>query len=183
MRRVGQRDSEAEVVLRSALHRRGLRFRVNRKTEGIKVDIVFVSARVAVFVDGCFWHGCPEHATYPRSNQDYWLPKLAENKERDVRQTAKLRAAGWKVIRVWEHDCLPPPENFFAGSKVRANAGALANDGYTLTKHGNRTPGIRSTRRSPSSTMGGCRYRFVESERRSIAASGDSFLRRRGCLG
>ena len=110
MRRVGPRDSKAEIALRSALHRRGLRFRVNRKTEGIKVDIVFVSARIAVFVDGCFWHGCPEHATYPKSNSEYWLPKLEANKERDARQTAELQRKGWKVIRVWEHDCLPPSE-------------------------------------------------------------------------
>jgi len=108
MRRVGQRDTRAELALRSALHRRGLRFRVNRRTEGVKVDIVFVRARVAVFVDGCFWHCCPEHAAYPKSNEAYWLPKLRENQARDIRQADKLRAAGWQVIRVWEHECLPP---------------------------------------------------------------------------
>lgn len=71
------------------------------------VDVVFVTAQVAVFVDGCFWHGCPLHATFPKSNQSYWLPKLAENKERDLRQSQKLRSAGWHVIRLWEHECLP----------------------------------------------------------------------------
>lgn len=114
MKRVKAKDSAAELALRSALHLRGLRFRPHRKVEGIIVDIVFVSARVAVFVDGCFWHGCPLHATYPKRNQSYWLPKLAENKDRDRRQTDGLRAAHWEVIRVWEHDCLPPSGNVVA---------------------------------------------------------------------
>jgi DNA mismatch endonuclease (patch repair protein) len=108
MKRVKQKDSSAELALRSALHQSGLRFRLHRKVEGIVVDIVFVAAKVAVFVDGCFWHSCPIHATSPKTNQSYWLPKLAENKKRDQRQTDKLRAAGWDVIRTWEHDCLPP---------------------------------------------------------------------------
>lgn len=78
------------------------------------MDIVFPWPKVAVLVDGCFWHGCPKHATYPKSNQDYWLPKLAENKDRDKRQSARLRKAGWRVIRVWEHDCLPPTPRIIA---------------------------------------------------------------------
>ncbi len=108
MSRVTSKDSKAECSLRSAIHAEGLRFRLHRRIEGVTVDIVFVSARVAVFVDGCFWHGCPKHATYPKTNQGYWLPKLEENRDRDRRQSAKLRRAGWRVIRVWEHDCLPP---------------------------------------------------------------------------
>jgi len=108
MRRVTNKDSAAELALRTRLFAEGLRYRLHRRTKGATVDILFVSARVAVFVDGCFWHGCPKHATYPKSNQDYWLPKLAANRERDQRQSAKLRRAGWQVIRVWEHDCLPP---------------------------------------------------------------------------
>lgn len=107
MARVHGKGSSAERSLRSALHGRGLRFRLHRRIEGISVDIVFPPPRVAVFVDGCFWHGCPEHATFPKTNREYWLPKLAENRERDWRQTARLRAAGWKVFRVWEHECLP----------------------------------------------------------------------------
>ncbi len=108
MSRVKSKDSGAERSLRSALHAEGLRFRIHRRVEGVAVDIVFVQACVAVFVDGCFWHGCPKHATFPKSNQDYWLPKLEENRDRDRRQSSKLRRAGWRVIRVWEHDCLPP---------------------------------------------------------------------------
>lgn len=107
MTRVRQKDSGAELALRSALHAEGLRFRLHRRIERVTVDIVFPSPEVAVFVDGCFWHGCPKHATYPKTNADYWLPKLAENRRRDKRQTQRLRRAGWTVIRVWEHDCLP----------------------------------------------------------------------------
>lgn len=105
MSRVKAKDSEAELALRSALHRTGLRFRKHRRVEGIAVDIVLPIRRVAVFVDGCFWHGCPVHATYPKTNQEYWLPKLCENRERD--QSSKLRRRGWRVVRVWEHACLP----------------------------------------------------------------------------
>lgn len=107
MKRVKQKDTAAELALRTALHGIGLRYRLNRRIEGVGVDVVFVTAKVAVFVDGCFWHGCPLHASFPKTNQSYWLPKLAENKERDLRQSAKLRSAGWFVIRLWEHDCLP----------------------------------------------------------------------------
>lgn len=107
MKRVKQKDTAAELALRSALHGLGLRYRLHRRIEGVVVDVVFPTAKVAIFVDGCFWHGCPSHATFPKSNQSYWLPKLAENKERDLRQSEKLRSAGWFVIRMWEHQCLP----------------------------------------------------------------------------
>lgn len=104
MKRVRNKDSGAELALRSALHAEGLRFRLHRRVEGVTVDIIFPGQKVAVFVDGCFWHGCPEHATFPKSNQDYWLPKLSENKERDERQSNRLRESGWDVIRVWAHE-------------------------------------------------------------------------------
>ena len=114
MKRVKNKNSAAELALRSALHAEGLRFRLHRRVEGVTVDIVFPGPKVAVFVDGCFWHGCPKHATFPKSNQDYWLPKLAENKDRDKRQSKYLQGMGWKVIRVWEHDCLPPAADVIA---------------------------------------------------------------------
>ncbi len=117
MQRVKQKDSAAEVTLRTTLFDRGLRYRRHRRIERVVVDVVFVAARVAVFIDGCFWHGCPRHATFPKSNQSYWLPKLAENRLRDQRQTAKLQAAGWRVIRAWEHDCLPPKNRLVARIK------------------------------------------------------------------
>lgn len=106
MMRVKQKDTAAELALRTVLHGLGLRYRLHCRIEGVVVDLVFPTTKVAVFVDGCFWHGCPLHATFPKSNQSYWLPKLAENKERDQRQSEKLRTAGWTVIRLWEHECL-----------------------------------------------------------------------------
>lgn len=108
MSRVKSKDSGAERALRSALHAAGLRFRLHRRIEEVTLDVAFPNAKVAVLIDGCFWHGCPRHATYPKSNTSYWLPKLSENKDRDKRQSARLRSAGWKLFRVWEHDCLPP---------------------------------------------------------------------------
>jgi DNA mismatch endonuclease, patch repair protein len=103
-----RRDTKPELALRSALHARGLRFRkdyrLNLGTLRPRPDIVFTRSRVAVFVDGCFWHSCPEHrGTTPKTNSDYWEPKLARNVERDREYDDALRAAGWTVIRVWEH--------------------------------------------------------------------------------
>src|SRR4051794_31700045 len=101
-------DTRPEVRLRSALHRLGLRFRkdvrVDLGDERVRPDIVFGRARVAVFSDGCFWHRCPEHRTDPKANAEYWAPKLEANVSRDRRHDRALRAAGWAVIRVWEHE-------------------------------------------------------------------------------
>jgi DNA mismatch endonuclease (patch repair protein) len=97
-----------ELHLRSALHRRGLRFRVLVPliVGGIKVrpDVTFPRWRVAVFIDGCFWHRCPEHGTAPRVNLSYWGPKLDRNEARDRLVTEALLSAGWRVVRVWEHE-------------------------------------------------------------------------------
>lgn len=101
------RDTRPERELRSELHRRGLRFRVHRRVEPplrATVDIAFGPAAVAVFVDGCFWHRCPEHATRPKANGTWWEEKLAANVERDRRTDEALRERGWAVIRVWEHE-------------------------------------------------------------------------------
>lgn len=101
-------DSKAEVRLRSALHAMGLRFRKDLliRAGGVRThpDIVFTKAKVAVFVDGCFWHMCPEHFHMPKTNLDYWVPKLHANVARDARVTAALEADGWKVVRIWEHE-------------------------------------------------------------------------------
>ena len=90
------------------LHRNGLRFRKDytiRLSDGraVHADIAFTRPRVAVFVDGCFWHSCPEHGTIPKSNQEYWVPKLKQNVDRDRTIDRELRAAGWRVLRFWEH--------------------------------------------------------------------------------
>lgn len=101
-------DTKPEVALRSNLQRRGLRFRkdfpIDTGQRKVRPDIVFTRARVAVFVDGCFWHCCPEHQVVPRSNRDYWVPKLRRNVERDRESDALLHSCGWRVVRVWEHE-------------------------------------------------------------------------------
>lgn len=102
-------DTKPEVALRSELHRRGLRFRKDHpiRVEGrrpIRPDVVLTRARVAVFVDGCFWHGCPEHQVVPKSNPNYWIPKLRRNIERDREVDAALEDDGWTVLRFWEHE-------------------------------------------------------------------------------
>jgi DNA mismatch endonuclease, patch repair protein len=100
------RDTQPETVVRSALHAMGLRFRKNaRPLPGLRctADIVFPKERVAVFIDGCFWHGCPEHGRVPRTNSPYWREKLERNQARDRRNESVLRNEGWSVLRYWEH--------------------------------------------------------------------------------
>ena len=102
-----QRDTPAEMGLRRELHRRGFRYRVDLPVPGVsraRPDIVFPRQKVAVFVDGCFWHSCPEHGTMPKKNREWWQAKLAANVERDRRHDEDLEAAGWTVVRVWEHE-------------------------------------------------------------------------------
>src|SRR5665213_3912940 len=102
-----RQDTKPEVALRQELHRRGLRFRLDRPivpgTKRRRVDIVFSRAKVAVFVDGCFWHGCPEHARREHDvNGWYWPGKIAGNRARDAETDRRLRDEGWVVVRVWE---------------------------------------------------------------------------------
>ncbi len=106
MSRTAQRDNSRERSLRKELHRRGLRFRLHRKVEGSRrtIDIAFTGAKIAVFVDGCFWHGCPEHGTWPKNNADWWRAKIETNIRRDRDTNRRLAEAGWCVVRVWEHE-------------------------------------------------------------------------------
>lgn len=107
MIRQQRRDTTPELALRRALHAMGLRYRVERQVlpgSRRRADIVFGPARVAVFVDGCFWHSCPEHATAPRANADWWAAKLQRNRERDADTDEQLRRLGWLAVRVWEHE-------------------------------------------------------------------------------
>lgn len=100
-------DTAVERLLRSALHRRGLRFRVHvRPVAQLRreADLVFPRARVAVFVDGCFWHGCPEHATWPKRNAEWWRDKIEGNRARDAETDQRLKEEGWLPVRVWEHE-------------------------------------------------------------------------------
>lgn len=102
-----RRDTKPEVALRRELHRRGLRYFVDRAPlKGLRrrADVVFPRRKVAVYVDGCFWHSCPVHATKPRNNAQWWADKLATNVSRDRDTDSRLEAEGWTVVRVWEHE-------------------------------------------------------------------------------
>lgn len=108
MRAIKRAGTKPEIALRSALHRLGYRYRKDHRldlAEGVRVrpDIVFTARKVAVFVDGCFWHACPEHGRQPSVNEWYWAPKLRRTVERDRAADLALAAAGWQVVRLWEH--------------------------------------------------------------------------------
>ena len=101
------RDTKPEMAVRSAVHRRGIRFRVSARPQPElrrTADLVLRKSRIAVFVDGCYWHGCPDHGTQPATNHKYWANKIGRNVERDAETTAYLQRAGWTVLRFWEHE-------------------------------------------------------------------------------
>ncbi|MFI9307514.1 very short patch repair endonuclease [Streptomyces triculaminicus] len=107
MSRQVSRNTTPEVAVRRLLHRSGHRFRLHRPVPGMprrSIDIAFPGARIAVFIDGCFWHGCPQHATSPKANADWWRQKLDRNMARDQETTGHLTEAGWTVLRFWEHE-------------------------------------------------------------------------------
>ncbi len=107
MRRQRTQDTAVESALRRVLHGRGLRYRVHRRPVASLrrvADLVFPKARVAVFVDGCFWHACPQHGTWPKANAAFWRSKIEGNRRRDRDTDAALMEAGWLVVRVWEHE-------------------------------------------------------------------------------
>jgi DNA mismatch endonuclease, patch repair protein len=106
MQATRQRDTPGELALRSALRALGLRYRVDAALPGTRrrADVVFIRAKVAVFVDGCFWHGCPVHGTWPRANAEWWRSKIDGNRARDADTDNRLRASGWLVLRFWAHD-------------------------------------------------------------------------------
>ena len=104
------RDTGPELAIRRAIHAQGLRYFVNRRPVGSlrrTADIVFPRARLAVFVDGCFWHGCPEHHTRAKANAGYWAAKVEANRARDLETNHALQAQGWTVLRIWEHEPVP----------------------------------------------------------------------------
>jgi DNA mismatch endonuclease (patch repair protein) len=108
MRAIKRANTKPETALRSALHRQGYRFRKDFRLDlasgaRVRPDIAFTARRVAVFVDGCFWHACPQHGRNPSVNEWYWAPKLRRTVERDRAADAALTAAGWQVVRIWEH--------------------------------------------------------------------------------
>ncbi len=107
MRGIRRTDTKPELALRAALHALGYRYRKDLRLDlpsrRVRPDIAFTSRKVAVFVDGCFWHACPEHGSKPKNNEWYWSPKLARNVERDRAADDALAEAGWTVVRLWEH--------------------------------------------------------------------------------
>lgn len=103
MSRIRSKETSPEMLFRKALWTAGLRYRLKTKLPG-KPDLVFPSAKVAVFVDGCFWHGCPQHGKVPKSNQGFWVKKFTKNIARDLAANAALSAQGWLALRFWEHD-------------------------------------------------------------------------------
>ncbi|MCR6712901.1 MAG: very short patch repair endonuclease [Demequina sp.] len=101
------RDTGPELAVRRRLHEAGLRYRVAQRPDPAlrrTADIVFRPVKVAVFIDGCFWHGCPTHYTSPATHSDYWSPKILRTQQRDRETDARLRSAGWLVLRFWEHE-------------------------------------------------------------------------------
>ena len=106
MKRMPRKDSGPEIRLRQALHALGLRFRVNLKGLPGTPDIAFTRAKIAVFVDGCFWHRCPEHGVLPKANRDWWREKLDRNVIRDRLKDDQLASLGWSVVHIWEHEDL-----------------------------------------------------------------------------
>lgn len=103
MARVRSKDTGSELTLRKAVWKEGLRYRLHTRLPGTP-DLAFPGARVAIFVDGCFWHGCPDHYTRPVRNAEFWRAKLKRNRDRDKRVDRELKAAGWLVVRIWEHE-------------------------------------------------------------------------------
>jgi DNA mismatch endonuclease, patch repair protein len=104
MRTMPRRDTGVEVAVRRELHRLGLRFRVQVRALPGNPDVAFTRAKVAIFVDGCFWHRCPTHGTAPKNNGSWWAAKLDENVARDRRKDEQLREMGWLPVHIWEHD-------------------------------------------------------------------------------
>jgi DNA mismatch endonuclease, patch repair protein len=110
MRANRKTDTGPELAVRRLLHGHGYRYRVNYRIQAdaiaVRPDIVFTKQKLAVFIDGCFWHGCPDHGNVPNANNSYWSAKLGRNKDRDALVSERLEASGWRVLRIWEH--VPP---------------------------------------------------------------------------
>jgi DNA mismatch endonuclease (patch repair protein) len=118
-----RRDNGPEMAVRRLLHAAGLRYRVSWPVPGQRrrtIDIAFTRARLAVYIDGCFWHGCPLHATSPKANRRWWADKIAANRARDADVTAQLQGLGWTVMRFWEHEA---PEDVVAAVLAHLRTG------------------------------------------------------------
>ena len=132
MSRIRSVDTAPELVVRKALTAAGVRYRLHRKTPGGKADLVVPGERFALFVDGCFWHGCPEHYVHPRTNWNFWDKKLRENVDRDRRQAAALTAEGWRFLRVWEHEIIEEPLKVVKRVEQQLAGGRRARTGWRV---------------------------------------------------
>ena len=123
MSRQASRDTTPEMAVRRLLHASGYRYRLHTRVPGMPrrtIDIAFGNLKIAVFLDGCFWHGCPQHATRPKSNADWWRTKLDRNMARDLETTRQLTDTGWTVLRFWEHEDPAVITDQVAGAVTRA---------------------------------------------------------------
>lgn len=146
MARIRSADTEPELVVRRALHQAGLRYRLQVRTPGGKADLVIASRKFALFIDGCFWHGCPEHYVHPRSNAPFWDRKLRENVDRDRRQTLALADQGWRFLRVWEHEVREDPMQVVARIQKQLRAPRLRRVGGWRVVHVRPTSGANEER-------------------------------------
>lgn len=125
MSKIRQTGTDAEIALRREIHHLGLRYRVGyevlKKPRRV-ADVAFPGRKIAIFVDGCFWHGCPEHATWPKRNADFWRQKIEANRRRDAETNARLQANGWTALRFWSHES--PVEAAQTVARVVAKADA-----------------------------------------------------------
>lgn len=131
MKSVRRRDTVPELALRRELHRRGLRYRIEVTLPELprrRMDIVFTRARLVVLVDGCFWHGCPQHASAFATNTAYWAAKLIANQARDKDTDDRLTAAGWTVLRLWEHLEPASAADLVEGYLTRSCGGSTTTD-------------------------------------------------------
>jgi DNA mismatch endonuclease (patch repair protein) len=137
MSQLRRRDNDRELSLRRELHAGGLRFRVTYPVPGIRrrtIDIAFTRRRVAVFLDGCFWHGCPVHGTEPRSNSAWWKQKIDANRARDRDTDRHLDDLGWRVVRIWEHEELAAARDRVAAVLAEARRGTAPEDARRLDR-------------------------------------------------
>ena len=136
MSRIRGRDTTPEIELRRSVWRLGLRYRLNLRVAGTRPDFLFSRFKLAVFVDGCFWHGCPDHYVRPRSSTaEFWAKKLAQNVARDERQLKHLQSEGWRVVRVWEHEVenSPSASSMFIHAVV-LGAKAIPSERWVVTE-------------------------------------------------
>jgi len=118
MSRIRGRDTKLEVSFRKALWHAGLRGWRNHYGPH-RIDVAFVGKKIAIFLDGCFWHGCPIHYRKPKTGKRYWIPKIRGNKKRDKKTTTALETEGWRVVRIWEHDLRNSDEAIRQVNRIR----------------------------------------------------------------